>query len=44
MEVMDAMFRKADEWGLFHPLDWGPLPHRACLYADDLVLMLCPRQ
>jgi hypothetical protein len=44
MEVLDALFHKADDWGLFHPLDRRPLPHRAFLYADDHVLMLYPRQ
>jgi hypothetical protein len=43
MVVLDALFRKADKWGLFHPLDWRPLLHRACLYANDLVLLICLR-
>jgi hypothetical protein len=44
MEVLDAMFRRADEWGMFQPLGLRSLQHRACLYADDLVLLICLRQ
>jgi hypothetical protein len=44
VEVSDTLFCKADDLGLFHPLDRQWLPHRARLYADNLVLMLCPRQ
>jgi hypothetical protein len=38
------MFRRANEWGMFQPLGLRSLQHRACLYADDLVLLICLRQ
>jgi hypothetical protein len=44
MEVLNALFHKADEWDLFPPLGLRKLPYSACLYVDDLVLLLCLRQ
>jgi hypothetical protein len=43
MEVLGALIRKADEWGLFQPLGLRSIPFRASFYADDLVLFISPR-
>jgi hypothetical protein len=44
VEVLDALFRKAGDCHLLQSLGLRTLPHRASLYADDLVLLLYPRQ
>jgi hypothetical protein len=41
MEVLGALIHKADTWSLFQPFRTR-LPHRACFYADDLVLFVSP--
>jgi hypothetical protein len=43
-EVFDALLCNVDDLGLFHLLGRQRLPQRACLYVDDLVLMLYPQQ
>jgi hypothetical protein len=43
MEVLGAMIRKADEWGLFELLGVRAIPFRASLYADDVVLFISPK-
>lgn len=42
MEVLNSLIRKADEWKLFADLGIKDLPHRAAMYADDLVVFLTP--
>jgi hypothetical protein len=42
MEVLGALIRNADEWGLFHLLGLQVIPFKASFYADDLVLFICP--
>jgi hypothetical protein len=42
MEVLGALIRKADEWGLFEPLGVWAIPARASFYANDLVLFISP--
>jgi hypothetical protein len=42
MEVLNALFRKADVWSLFKPLGARGICHRASLYADDLVVFVAP--
>jgi hypothetical protein len=44
MEVLCAMFRRADDWLLLQPLGARPIPHRVSLYVDDMVLFITPRQ
>jgi hypothetical protein len=44
MEVLSAMFRRADGWSLFQPLGVWPIPHRVSLYADDMVSFVAPQQ
>jgi hypothetical protein len=44
MEVLGAMIRKVDEWGLFQPLGVRAIPFRASFYADDLVLLMSPKE
>jgi hypothetical protein len=41
MEVLNAMFRKADEWALLHQLGARAMPFRSSLYADDVILFVC---
>jgi hypothetical protein len=42
MEVLHALICKSDDWGLFQHVGSCGLPHRASLYADDLVMFVCP--
>jgi hypothetical protein len=42
MEVLSALIHKADEFGLLQPLGANAIPHRAALYADDLILFARP--
>jgi hypothetical protein len=42
MEVLNALIRRADEWGLFRRLGSRALPHRASMYASDLILFVSP--
>jgi hypothetical protein len=42
MEVLNAMIRVVDSQGVFKQLGARSLPHRACLYADDLVMFVSP--
>jgi hypothetical protein len=42
MEVLNALFRKADVWSLFKPLGTCGICHRVSLYADDLVVFVAP--
>jgi hypothetical protein len=42
MNVLDAMFRKAEEWSLLGQLGvWG-ITHHVSLYVDDVMLFLSP--
>jgi hypothetical protein len=42
MEVLNALFRCADEWALFTSL-WAPaIQFRVSLYVDNLVMFLAP--
>jgi hypothetical protein len=40
MEILGALIRKADNWSLWLPLGVRAIPHRASLYADDLILFI----
>jgi hypothetical protein len=42
MEALNALIRTADNWALLSPLGIPPIKFRAFLYADDLVILLCP--
>jgi hypothetical protein len=42
MEVLHAMIRKSDDWSLFHQIGSRGLPHRASLYADNMIMFVCP--
>jgi hypothetical protein len=42
VEVLNALFQKADEWNLFHRLGVKAINHRESLYADNMVLFLSP--
>jgi hypothetical protein len=42
MEVLSALIRRADEWQLLQGLGIHNIPHRASLYADDLILFIRP--
>lgn len=42
MEALSALIRKADEWHLFADIGAKEIPHRASLYADDLILFISP--
>jgi hypothetical protein len=43
MEVLGAMFRRADAWSLLQSLGVRSTPHCVSLYADDMVLFPAPR-
>jgi hypothetical protein len=42
MDVLCYMVKKASDEGLLQPLARWALPHRISLYADDVVIFLCP--
>jgi hypothetical protein len=42
MEALNALIRKADDWSLFQQLQLNAIPHRASLYADDLIMFISP--
>jgi hypothetical protein len=42
MEALNALFRAADKLALFSPLGIPSIRYRAFLYADDLVILVCP--
>jgi hypothetical protein len=42
MEALSALIRKADEWSLLQSLQLPATPHRASLYADDLIMFINP--
>jgi hypothetical protein len=42
MEVLGAMFRKADEWNLLHPLGVRQIKQRVSLYTNDIMVFLSP--
>jgi hypothetical protein len=41
MEVLAVLIRKEDAWSLLQPFPCR-LPHRASLYADDLIVFISP--
>jgi hypothetical protein len=43
MEILGAMFRRADAWSLLQSLGVRSTVHRVSLYTDDMVLFLTPR-
>jgi hypothetical protein len=44
MEVLGALFHKAESQSLLSPLGAKSIPHRASFYADDLMLFVAPRE
>lgn len=42
MEALSALIRKADDWRLFADIGAKEIPHRASLYADDLIMFISP--
>jgi hypothetical protein len=42
MEVLSAVIRKADAWGLVIQLGVRSIPHRTSMYVDDLILFVKP--
>jgi hypothetical protein len=42
MEVLHVLIRRSDDWGMCQQVGSRELPHRASLYADDLVMFICP--
>jgi hypothetical protein len=40
MEILRALIRKADHWQLHRELGVCSIPHRASLYADDLIFFI----
>jgi hypothetical protein len=42
MEALNALFRTADNLALLRPLGTPSIKFRAFLYADDLIILLCP--
>ena len=42
IEAFSAMIHRADEAGFLQPLGVRAIPHRASLYADDLILFASP--
>jgi hypothetical protein len=42
MEVLHAMIRKSDDWSLFQHVGLRRLPHHVSLYADNMVMFVCP--
>ena len=44
MEVLSALIRRGDEWSLLQRLPVRSIPHRASLYADDLIMFISPEE
>jgi hypothetical protein len=44
MEALNAMFHAANSFGLFTLLGIPSIKYWASLYADDLVIFVCPQQ
>lgn len=44
METLSSMIRLADCWQLFDKVGINSFPHRASLYADDLIMFVSPAQ
>jgi hypothetical protein len=42
MNILDVMFRKAEEWSLLGQLGVQGITHHASLYTDDVMLFLSP--
>jgi hypothetical protein len=40
MDILNRLFRKADEWSLYHSLGVKEIPFRTSLYADDLEIFV----
>jgi hypothetical protein len=40
MEVLNALFCRANSWSLLHELKATQIPHRASLYVDDMILFM----
>jgi hypothetical protein len=40
MEVLSALFHKANEWSLLHKLLAQAMPFRVSFYADDIILFI----
>jgi hypothetical protein len=43
MEILNTLIHKADEWLLLHQLAPRVIPHRASIYANDLMLFIRPQ-
>lgn len=44
MEPLNALLREADRLRIFDPLPGRAIKHRASLYADDLVILVAPKE
>jgi hypothetical protein len=42
MDILNGLFRKADEWSLYHSLGVKGIPFCTSLYADDLAIFISP--
>jgi hypothetical protein len=42
MEILGALIRKADEWGIFSRIGVQAIKHRTSLYANDFIMFLSP--
>jgi hypothetical protein len=42
MEALAKMFATTDQYGVLQQIGRHPMPHRVSLYADDVVLFVCP--
>jgi hypothetical protein len=42
MEVLNAVIRKVDAWGLLSQLRVHVVPHQTSMYADDLIMFVKP--
>jgi hypothetical protein len=44
LEILGALIRKADQWGLFQHFRTNAIPHMASFYANDLILFMSPEE
>jgi hypothetical protein len=42
MEVLNALFRKADSCALLQPIGAQQIKHWVSLYTDDLIMFIAP--
>jgi hypothetical protein len=44
LEILGALIRKADQWGLFQHFRTNAIPHMASFYANDMILFMSPEE